>query len=266
MQKTVLLLSGLDPSAGAGLLGDVKAVSARGAYGLGIATTLTAQSTRTIARVEAVDSALVAAQLELLAADISIDVVKSGLLGSARNVAVLADYLKVSRQPYVLDPIIISTSGTRLTEPETARAMERELFPLATLMTPNAHEAAALTGLPVRHRGDAERAGQALLTSGCGAVLVKGGHLEEERGIDVLVSRDRVQVFAEARWTEHTVHGAGCALASTIAAELAHGHPLADSVEVAKRCIASAIAASLPLGKGARPVDALFGIAEEFRR
>jgi hydroxymethylpyrimidine kinase/phosphomethylpyrimidine kinase len=263
MYKTVLILSGLDPSAGAGLLGDVKAVSARGTYAVGVVTALTAQSTSEVTRIEPVDPGLLGAQLDLLAADLPIDAIKSGLVGSERNIEVLAERLRSWRRPYVLDPVAISTSGRRLTNQETARAMERQLFPLATLVTPNADEAAALIGAPVRHRGDAERAARALLTSGCGAVLVKGGHFREEPGTDVLVTADAVHVFPAEVVVQNAVHGAGCALASTIAAELAHGRSLSDAVKISKRCISSAIAASLPLGRGARPVNSLFSIPRE---
>jgi hydroxymethylpyrimidine/phosphomethylpyrimidine kinase len=195
----------------------------------------------------------------------AISAVKSGVVGTAENVAVIAAALRGLRAPYVLDPVAMASSGKPLIGPAAIEAITAQLFPLATLITPNALEASALCGIPVRTRDDAVRAGRALLASGCGAVLVKGGHLVEDDAVDVLVTRNSVSVFESPRIANPNTHGTGCTLASAIAARLASGYELAMAVRLGREFVGNAIRAGYRVGGGPGPVDQLWGLREQLQ-
>jgi hydroxymethylpyrimidine/phosphomethylpyrimidine kinase len=254
----VLTIAGSDSSGGAGIQADLKALAANGVHGACVVTAVTAQNSLAVEEVFDLPAAVVEAQLHAVFADIAVRAVKSGMFGSAGAAAAIADALDGRDLPYVLDPVMVSTTGRSLLPEEALRLAVDRLFPLATLITPNALEAARLTGLAVRDRHDAERAGAALLETGCAAVLVKGGHLEHGQGTDVLVTAAGATVFPADRQTNPNTHGTGCTLASAIAAQLAHGRPLADAVDSARAYVVRAIAAGSQLGAGAGPVDPFF--------
>src|SRR5690606_22281185 len=187
-----------------------------------------------------------------VADDFRVDAVKTGMLSSAAIIEAVADGLEQhGLGPVVVDPVMISKSGYALLRPDAVEALKRRVLPLARLVTPNAHEAEALAGFPVRTRADARRAAEAILALGPQAVLVKGGHLEGEAdAVDVLLDEDGERLFhAERIATPHT-HGTGCTYASAIAANLAKGHGLAEAVDRAKRYLTEAIRHALPLGGG----------------
>ncbi len=260
--KTVLVLAATDSCGGAGLGADIRAVAANGAHAATVVTAVTAQSSQAVKAVFPIPAGVVAAQLKAVAGDLTLSAVKSGVVGSSENVAVIAGVLTGLRAPYVLDPVAMATSGKPLANPATIDTIAARLFPLATLLTPNGLEASALTGFPVRTRDDAARAGRALLASGCGAVLVKGGHLEEEDAVDVLITRDSVSVFASPRLAQPNTHGTGCTLASAIAARLANGYELAEAVRLGREFVRRAIQAGYRVGAGPGPVDQLWALRE----
>ena len=196
MIPIVLTIAGSDSSAGAGIQADLKAISANGGYGASVITAITAQNTRGVTAAVELDLDLIRAQADAVFGDLRFRAVKTGMLASAAVIETVAKLLRDQRPPhYVLDPVMVSKTGFPLLRPEAIGALRDTLLPLATLVTPNVHEAHALTGLPVRTPDEAEAAGRQLLAAGARAVLVKGGHLEERPATDVLVTRAGVRVF-----------------------------------------------------------------------
>lgn len=252
---TALTIAGSDSGGGAGLQADLKAFQANGVFGLSVVTAVTAQNTREVTAAFDLPPEVVTAQLDAVAGDIPIGAVKTGMLSSAAIIEAVADGLaRHGLGPVVVDPVMISKSGYALLAPDAVEALRRRVLPLARVVTPNAHEAEALAGFPVRTRADARRAAEAILALGPQAVLVKGGHLEGEAdAVDVLVDEAGERVFrAERIATPHT-HGTGCTLASAIAANLAKGYVLPAAVDRAKRYLTEAIRHGLSLGGGHGP-------------
>ena len=252
---TALTIAGSDSGGGAGLQADLKAFQAHGVFGLSVVTAVTAQNTVAVTAAHALPPALVTAQLDAVAEDFPIDVVKTGMLSSAVLIGAVAD--GVTRHglgPVVVDPVMISKSGYALLRPDAVAALRERMLPLARLVTPNAHEAEALAGFPVRSLADARRAAGVILGMGPEAVLVKGGHLDgEPDAVDLLLDREGEALFrAERIATPHT-HGTGCTYASAIAAGLARGFGLREAVDRAKRYLTEAIRHALPLGSGHGP-------------
>ena len=259
MIPIVLTIAGSDSSAGAGIQADLKAISANGGYGASVITAITAQNTRGVTAAAEVDPDLIRAQADAVFGDLQVAAVKTGMLASAGVIATVAKVLRDHRPPhYVLDPVMISKTGFPLLQPEAISALDELLLPLATLVTPNVHEAKALTGLEVRTPAQAEAAGRKLVAAGARAVLVKGGHLEEQRATDILVTREGVRIFpGELVDAVHT-HGTGCTYSAAIATQLAHGRPLEDAIVRAKAYVTEAIRGGLPVGQGIGPTDHFF--------
>jgi hydroxymethylpyrimidine/phosphomethylpyrimidine kinase len=261
-RSIAVTIAGSDPSGGAGIQADLKTFSALGVYGATVITALTAQNTHGVQGVHAVPPEFVAAQFDSVAADLAIDAVKTGMLANAEIVMAVAGRLRVLRDvPVVVDPVMVSTSGHLLLEPDAIAAMKQVLFPLATLITPNLEEAARLTGRPRAETLDqmADQ-GALLLGTGCGSVLVKGGHASGGRAVDVLVTKGHVRLLdAERVDTPHT-HGTGCTLSAAVAAGLARGVPLGRAVDDAKSYLTAALRSGrdLGVGTGHGPVDHLY--------
>jgi hydroxymethylpyrimidine/phosphomethylpyrimidine kinase len=199
---------------------------------------------------------LVARQLDALVADLPPDGIKSGMLGSQTTVATVAEALEsVPTKPYVLDPVLAATSGHALADGTAAAAILEHLVPLATLVTPNLDEAARLTDLEVRSAEQMERAGRALLKRGAAAALVKGGHLEGDAVIDVLVRPEGIRRFLHPRIPSTSTHGTGCTLSAAITAGLALGRNLERAVEDGIDFVRRAIAAAPEFGRGKGPLN-----------
>ncbi|HEX8386576.1 MAG TPA: bifunctional hydroxymethylpyrimidine kinase/phosphomethylpyrimidine kinase, partial [Rubricoccaceae bacterium] len=199
---TALTIAGSDSGGGAGIQADLKAFEAHGVFGMSVVTALTAQNTREVTAVHEVPPAFVTAQIDAVASDLPIGVVKTGMLASPAVVEAVADGIeRWGLGPVVVDPVMVSKGGQALLHPEAVEALVRRLLPLAALATPNAHEAAALAGFPVRSLADARRAAHAILAMGPRAVLVNGGHLDDEPdAVDVLITAVGVEtLFREAR-------------------------------------------------------------------
>lgn len=259
MIRNVLSIAGSDPSGGAGIQADLKAFSARGVYGMAALTALTAQNTQGVSSVHAVPAPFVAEQIRAIFADVRVDAVKIGMIATAEIAAAVADALVPHRDiPVVLDPVMIAKGGSPLLAANAVDVLTRRLLPLATLLTPNLPEAAALLHEPeATDRETMARQAKALLRLGPLAVLIKGGHLEGGESPDVLASSTGLTWFEASRIPTKNTHGTGCTLSSALAAELAKGTTLAEAVAVAKQYLAGAVAAAdtLSVGSGHGPVQ-----------
>lgn len=286
----VLTIAGFDPSSGAGISADIKAIAAHECYGIACLTALTIQSTQGVRRVQAVDPGIVAATLEELASDFAIAAVHIGMMVNEEVVRTVADFLERARLPHVvLDPILRSTSGAELLDAAGTRLMVERIFPLAELVTPNLDEAAALAGMTLANTAvvsaaispgssvaaslgaslEAMReAARHLHTLGAANVVVTGGHLEKaidllsfttERGVEQ-------EVFKAERQRSTSTHGTGCAFASALACHLANGRGLPEAVLLAKAYVSAAITNAQPLGHGAGPLHHLYRMTEQRRQ
>ncbi len=250
---TALTIAGSDPSGGAGLQADLKTFHQHGVYGMAAVTLLTVQNTVCVTRVEPLAPELVRQQVEAVLSDIPPNAVKTGALGTAAIIEVIAS-LKLDA-PLVVDPVMISKHGHALLAPEAQEALRTKLLPVTTLLTPNAHEAAALTGLPVETLAQAEAAARALASMGPKAVLVKGGHLSGPDAIDVLFTEGRIVHVTGPRLDTRHTHGTGCTSSAAITAGLARGLELEVAVLRAKAWLTRALQAPPRVGRGISPVN-----------
>jgi hydroxymethylpyrimidine/phosphomethylpyrimidine kinase len=258
-----LTIAGSDPSGGAGIQADLKTFSALGAYGTSVITALTAQNTRGVSGVHLVPGGFVSEQLRTLVADVRIDAIKIGMLASREVADAVGEFLQeFGCEVVVLDPVMVATSGDRLLSPDAAEAVRR-LLPLASLITPNLHEAADLLGTELA--GDVEQQqdqARALLDAGARRVLLKGGHLANRPGaagaeaVDVLAEPDGLHEISGPRIATSNTHGTGCTLSSAIAALRPRRGSWLEAVTEAKAWLTGALAAadSLEVGGGHGPV------------
>jgi hydroxymethylpyrimidine/phosphomethylpyrimidine kinase len=268
----VLTIAGFDPSSGAGVTADIKTIAAHGCYGVACITAITVQSTAGVRRVEAVDPTLVTDTLQELASDIPIAAVRIGMLGSAKVVRAVAEFLgqrsgKAKLANVVLDPILKSSSGADLLDAAGTRVLIEKLIPLADVITPNVDEAAALTGLKVTDLDEMRAAAAKLHQMGSAAVVITGGHLE--KAIDLLSFTTKrgveEEVFKAERQRSNSTHGTGCAFAAAMACHLALDRGLAEAALLAKTYVTAAIAAGHPLGRGTGPVHHLYRMNQQRR-
>lgn len=253
----VLVIAGSDSGGGAGIQADIKAISAMGGYAATAITAITVQNTLGVSAIHPVPDAIVEGQIRAVLDDIGADVVKTGMLATVEIVEIVAAALEAADPalPLVLDPVMVATSGDRLVDDGTETAIRERLVPLAALVTPNAAEAARLTGKPVEDVQGQLAAAEALVAMGAKAALVKGGDLGGEAVTDVLVSTRGMELMERPRIrTKHT-HGTGCTLASAIAARMAQGEPLPDAVRKAGDYLHEAIRRAPGFGAGHGPVD-----------
>lgn len=254
--RIALTIAGSDSGGGAGIQADLKTFHQFGVFGASVVCAVTAQNTRGVRAWEPVPAALVAAQLDCIAEDLPPRAVKTGMLGTAELVGTVADGLARWQLPnYVLDPVMVASSGDRLLHPEAEQLVARRLVPLATLVTPNLAEAQILVEEEVRTPAQMERAGEALVRLGAQVALVKGGHLHADEIVDVLVSARGVHRFTRPRIDTSSTHGTGCTLSAAITAGLALGRPLVQAVEDALDYVHRAIAAAPGLGGGHGPLN-----------
>jgi len=239
--KTALSIAGTDPSGGAGLHADLKTFTAHGVYGMGAVTALVAQNTRDVRLVERASPAMLEAQLEAVFSDIPPDAVKIGMVSDGGSIDIVSKALDRWRPPHVvLDTVMVSTSGHRLLDEAAIGALIAKLLPLAEVITPNIPEAEALCGFKIRGKDDMERAARKLAGLCPGAILVKGGHLADSAD-DLLYIGDRAEWIEGTRIDTPNTHGTGCTLSAAIAANLAMGIPLLESVHLAKRYLTGAL-------------------------
>jgi hydroxymethylpyrimidine/phosphomethylpyrimidine kinase len=259
MIPNLLSIAGSDPSGGAGIQADLKTFAARGTYGMAVLTALTAQNTQGVTGIHKVPPDFVAAQIASIRADIRIDAVKIGMIAEAAIAAAVAEALApLAGIPIVLDPVMVAKGGAPLLPPEAVAALRDRLLPLATMLTPNLPEAAALLGLREAETRE-EMADQArrLRDLGPDTVFLKGGHLGGATSPDVLATAEGLTWFDAPRIATRNTHGTGCSLSSALAAELARGQAPEVAAGRAKDWLAGAIAAAdtLDVGRGQGPVQ-----------
>jgi hydroxymethylpyrimidine/phosphomethylpyrimidine kinase len=253
-QGRLLIIAGSDSGGGAGIQADIKAATMMGAYAATAVTAITVQNTLGVSAVHPIPLDILAAQARAVLGDIGADAVKTGMLGSVETVEVVAQVLDEAAVPAVVDPVMIAKGGAALLEDLAVEAVRRLMVPRAALLTPNAPEAEALTGLAVATTDDLRRAGEALLGMGAKAVLMKGGHLEGERLTDLLMTPSGETLLESERVDTVHTHGTGCTLASACAAGLARGLPLEQAVAQAWAYVAEAIRRAPGLGQGHGPI------------
>jgi hydroxymethylpyrimidine/phosphomethylpyrimidine kinase len=242
MIPNVLSIAGSDPSGGAGIQADLKAIGANGCYGMAAITALTVQNTQGVFGAELADPDFVARQIDAVFDDIRVDAVKIGMLGSAGIVEAVAGALEGRAAPAVLDPVMVAKGGDRLLAEAAVEALRDRLLPLAAVVTPNLPEAADLLGVAeARGRSEMEAQAAALLALGPGAVLLKGGHLEGDDSPDLLLTRDAAVWIEGARVRTRHTHGTGCTLSSALAARLALTGDLEAAARAAKEYTLKAI-------------------------
>lgn len=264
--KTALSIAGSDSSGGAGIQADLKTMTLNGVFAMSAVTALTAQNTTGVFGILEASPAFLAQQIDAVFEDIRPDAVKIGMVSSQGLIEVIAQRLTAhGAVNVVVDPVMVATSGARLLEPGAAEALRERLLPLATVVTPNIPEAEILSGLPVRTPQEMEAAGRAIGERwGC-AVLCKGGHSVNDAN-DFLWTPNGGRWFTGTRVQNPNTHGTGCTLSSAIAANLAKGFSLEQSVERAKAYVSGALAAMLDLGRGRGPMDHAFALTGEFAK
>lgn len=253
-----LTIAGTDPSGGAGIQADLKTFSALGAYGCSVITALVAQNTRGVQSVYRIEPDFVAAQLDSVFSDVRIDTTKIGMLAETDIVEAVAERLRRYQvQNVVLDTVMLAKSGDPLLSPSAVTALRQHLLPQVALITPNLPEAAALLDAPhARSEREMHEQGQALLALGCEAVLIKGGHLDNDESPDWLFTRNGTERFTAPRIKTKNTHGTGCTLSAALAALRPRHADWASTVNEAKRWLSAALAQAdtLEVGQGIGPV------------
>ena len=249
-----LSVAGSDPSGGAGIQADLKTFAAFEVYGAAVLTCCTAQNTTGVFATGELPVDLVASQLDAVLDDLAVGAIKTGMLGRAAIVDVVAERLARRAIPLVVDPVMVATSGDLLLTADGVAALRERLLPLARVVTPNLAEAAVLAGRDVHTLADMREAARCIRDLGPRAVLVKGGHLAGA-ACDVLLDGDALHELATERVEAGPLHGSGCTLSAAICAGLARGDALPDAVAAAKRFVHEAIRGALTVGSGARPLD-----------
>lgn len=256
----ILSIAGSDCSGGAGIQADLKTISALGGYAATAITAITVQNTTGVRAIHAVPPVYVRGQIEVVMEDIRPDAVKIGMINEVEIVKVIASCLRRYQPRYVVfDPVMVSTSGHKLIEDDAVSALTRELMPLSSLITPNLSEAKVLTGHSINNVEEMKAAAPDLLKFGCGAVLLKGGHLEGGKMCDVLqiAGEDEPHLFVSDKIESKNTHGTGCTLSSAIATFLALGYDMTQAVERAKAYVTGGINAGkeVHIGEGHGPLN-----------
>lgn len=257
--KIVATIAGSDSGGGAGIQADLRSISANGGFGISVLTAVTAQNTQGVTAAEEISVEMIEAQFDAVFTDMTVGAAKTGMLASTRVIEAVERGLRKYAPPFfVLDPVMVSTTGYSLLTDDAKQRLRERLFPLATVITPNVYEIEALTGRSVRSLKEAEEAGRQLLREGASAVVVKGGHLLAEKAADLLVTPDGAEVV-RGEWidTKHT-HGTGCTYSAAIATQLARGKALLEAVKLSKVYVTEAIRGGLPIGRGSGPTDHFF--------
>ena len=262
----VLVIAGSDSGGGAGIQADIKAITMLGGFAATAVTAITVQNTLGVHGVYPVPLDVIAAQARCVLEDIGTDAVKTGMLGSVEVVEIVAALLDEAKAPAVVDPVMIAKGGHPLLPDLAVEAVKSLMVPRAALLTPNAPEAEALTGITVADLDGQRRAGEALLRMGARAVLMKGGHVAGDTVIDLLMTPDGETVLETERIHSMHTHGTGCTLASACAAGIAKGLPLSVAVAEGWAYVAEAIRRAPGLGGGHGPLDHAWPVREFTRR
>ena len=264
--KTALTIAGSDCSGGAGIQADIKTMTMNGVYAMSAVTALTAQNTTGVTGIQESSPEFLEMQLDAVFEDIYPDAVKIGMVASGELIRAIADRLRhYDAGNVVIDPVMVSTSGSALMRTDAVNTLVEELLPLATLVTPNIPEAEVLSGRTISTKEDMIEAAKQIGDENHCAVLLKGGHSVNDAN-DLLYAEGRLTWFQGKRIDNPNPHGTGCTLSSAIASNLAKGFSLEDSVERAKSYISEALGAMLDLGKGSGPMQHNFGLTGEYAK
>ena len=251
-----LTIAGSDSGAGAGIQADLKTFAALGVYGVTVITAITAQNTVGVRAVQEIDLDVIGAQLDAVAEDFSIGALKTGMLSSAAIIEIVAAGIQRHRLgPLVVDPVMIAKSGDRLLREDAVDALRRRLLPLAHVVTPNIPEAEVLAARAIRTRDDRLAAAHAIMELGAQAVVIKGGHSQDDPIVDLLVDSQGVHEYRAARILTTSTHGTGCTFSAAITAGLAIGHDLPRAVAEARDYLSRALASAPGLGHGHGPLN-----------
>ncbi len=254
--KRALTIAGSDSGGGAGIQADLKTFGALGVFGTSAITAVTAQNTLGVARIQEIEAGMVAAQIDSVASDIGIDAAKTGMLWSEAIIEVVASALeRHAIRNLVVDPVMVSKSGTRLLKEGALAALTSRLLPLAEIVTPNLPEAEAMAGHPVAEAEGIREAARRIHDLGARCVVIKGGHAEGPNVVDLFYDGKDFHELKEERIATRSTHGTGCTFSAAIAAYLAHGLPPLDAVARAREYLTAALRASPDLGKGIGPLD-----------
>lgn len=249
-----LTIAGSDSGGGAGIQADLKTFAALGVYGMSAIAAMTAQNTQGVRGIVELEPTFVSLQIRMVAEDIGVDAVKTGMLSNAAIISQVAEDVKgLGLRNLVVDPVMVAKGGDRLLRTDAVAAMIEKLFPLALVVTPNLHEVTALTGFEVTSIEGMEEAARAIKAMGPQYVVIKGGHLEGAP-LDLLYDGSEFRSFVNRRYDTPHTHGTGCTFASAIVAGLARGFVVEEAVARAKAYITAAIVRGLPLGRGHGPV------------
>ncbi|MCS7221113.1 MAG: bifunctional hydroxymethylpyrimidine kinase/phosphomethylpyrimidine kinase [Anaerolineae bacterium] len=258
-----LTIAGSDSGGGAGIQADLKTFAARGVYGMSALTAITAQNTVGVQGVFELPAEFVGQQIDSIMDDIGADAWKTGMLANAEIIHVVSDRARrYGIERLIVDPVMVAKGGDPLLRPEAQTALVQELIPLAYVVTPNHHEAQALTGLAIHTIEDMRQAAVAIHALGARHVVVKGGHLlKASDAVDVLYDGRQFIEFRAARVDTKNTHGTGCTFASAIAAELAKGRDIVDAIRIAKAYLTATLqaAAALQIGRGHGPLNHWLG-------
>ena len=263
-KKTALTIAGSDCSGGAGIQADLKTMTMNGVYAMSAITALTAQNTTGVRGIQESTPDFLKQQLDAVFEDIYPDAVKIGMVASTELIRVIADRLRhYGAKNVVVDPVMVATSGAALMKTDAVETLIAELLPVSTLVTPNIPEAEVLSGMKIEREEDMVAAAKKIGDNFRCAVLLKGGHSINDAN-DLLYADGELTWFAGKRIPNPNTHGTGCTLSSAIAANLAKGFPLTESVRRAKAYISDALSAMLDLGNGSGPMDYAFDLQGEY--
>ena len=256
--KTALSIAGSDCSGGAGIQADIKTMTMNGVYAMSAVTALTAQNTTGVYAIQEASPQFLKQQLDAVFVDIFPDAVKIGMVSSAELIDVIAERLDFyNAKNIVVDPVMVATAGSALIKTDAVETLVKKLLPLATVVTPNIPEAQVLSGIEIKNRADMEKAAE-LIADSCGcAVLLKGGHSINDAS-DLLYANGKTVWFEGRRIDNPNTHGTGCTLSSAIAANIAKGFAMEESIKRAKDYISGALAANVNLGQGSGPLNHAF--------
>ena len=264
--KTALSIAGSDSCGGAGIQADIKTMTLNGVYAMSAITALTAQNTTGVRGVQEATPDFLAQQIDAVFEDIRPDAVKIGMVSSAELIKTIAERLKFHKaERVVVDTVMVATSGARLINEDAIDVLKSELIPLATLVTPNIPEAEVLSGMKIQNKDDMLKAARIIGEAYHCAVLLKGGHSVSDAN-DLLYEKGSYKWFCGKRIDNPNTHGTGCTLSSAIAANLAKGYDLENSVQRAKDYISGALAAMLDLGRGSGPMKHAFDLNSQFAK
>ncbi len=239
--NVALSIAGSDSGAGAGLQADLRVFQAAGVHGACVVTAITAQNPKKVRSIEPVKAKLVQQQLESVFDGFKVKAAKTGMLLTASNVEMVAEWFTKRKIPLIVDPVMVSTSGTVLLKSNAIKSLQKKLLPLASLVTPNAAEAEHLTGLKIREESDQQAAARAMYEVYGSAVLLKGGHSKGMKAVDIYFDGKKVTVLSAKRVKAKQLPGTGCYYSAWITAELAKGKNLLSAIRTAKKCITAAI-------------------------